>query len=155
LNTNDIYSYATTAAGFITNNLDKIKCPYDVKLPPTSPENLALITITPLVAVALLSIGTRVVSGAVGLGAKAVSEVANLASRVTTTIDQSMDYAGDQFISYSKRSINEDLKLAVSLTAATLTGVALFKFTPLLPARPPFSDPGLLYAMKSRFLPFF
>lgn len=140
MNTNNIYTYATNAAEFVTNNIDKIKCPYDIKLPPTSPVNLAIIAISPLMVVGALSVSTRVLSGALGLGAKAVSEAANLATRVTTAIDQNMDYAGEQLISYTKSSINEELKLAIGLTAATLAGVALSKFapTPLIPARPPF-----------------
>lgn len=150
-----MYSYASDAISFVANNLDKVKCPYDVNLPLTSAKNLAIISVTPLMGIGLLSLGTRAISGALGLGAKAISETANLASRVATTIDQNMDYAGEQFISYTKSSINDDLKLAIGLTAATLACVALSKFAPLLPARPRFiQDPYEIYLMRAKFMPF-
>lgn len=114
----------TEVSSFIRSNIATIKCPYNVDLPPSAPANLAVLVAAPFIVLGVGSISLRAATGALALGAKGISQVNHLASRVTKSLHENMDAAGNKLLSVTKKSFAPEIKLAVAASLGILMGIA-------------------------------
>jgi hypothetical protein len=87
-------------------------------------ENKLLLAAVPAVGVGAC-LGYRVTMGAVGLGCKALSTVADVAGNrfLSSILSAGIDKLGDNFFSRATSDFTRELKVAVGLTALTITGL--------------------------------
>jgi hypothetical protein len=88
-------------------------------------ENKLLLAAAPAIAIGTLSIGSRVVMGAMALGCKGASSIVNY---IDGDLSEAINDTADELLSLAKRSFTLELQVAAGLTALTVAGIAISEF---------------------------